>query len=48
MGQFQTLTGGNPTKATPKITALSVELAQLEVEAVFALAAFAGIAQYTN
>ena len=32
MGEFQTLTGGNPTKVNPKITALSVELAQLEAE----------------
>jgi len=32
MGEFQTLTDGNPMKANPKITALNVELAQLEVE----------------
>ena len=29
---FQTLTGGNPTKASPKLTALHVELAQVEAE----------------
>jgi DNA invertase Pin-like site-specific DNA recombinase/organic radical activating enzyme len=29
---FQTLTGGNPMKANPKLTALSVELAQVEAE----------------
>jgi DNA invertase Pin-like site-specific DNA recombinase len=32
MGEFQTLTGGNFTKANPKITALNVELAQVETE----------------
>ena len=32
VGEFQTITGGNPMKANPKITALSVELAQLEAE----------------
>jgi len=30
--EFQTLTGGNPTKANPKLTALNVELAQTEAE----------------
>jgi len=32
MDEFQTLTGGNPMKTNPKITALNVELAQLETE----------------
>jgi len=32
MSEFQTLTGGNPTKTNPKITALNVELAQVEAE----------------
>jgi len=32
MGQFQTLTDGNPTKANPKLTALNVELLQIEAE----------------
>ena len=32
MGEFQTLTGGNPTKANPKMTALNVELVQVENE----------------
>jgi DNA invertase Pin-like site-specific DNA recombinase len=32
MADFQTLTGGNPTKANPKLTALNVELAQVEAE----------------
>ncbi len=32
MAEFQTLTGGNPTKANPKLTALHVELAQVEAE----------------
>ena len=32
MGEFQTLTGGNPIKANPRLTALQVELAQLEDE----------------
>jgi hypothetical protein len=32
MNEFQTLTGGNPTKANPKLTALNVELAQVETE----------------
>ena len=32
MDEFQTLTGGNPSKANPKLTALHVELAQLEAE----------------
>jgi len=32
MGQFQTLTGGNPMKANPKLTALNVELLQIEAE----------------
>jgi hypothetical protein len=32
VAQFQTLTGGNPTKANPKLTALQVELAQVEGE----------------
>jgi hypothetical protein len=32
MSVFQTLTGGNPTKANPKLTALNVELAQVEAE----------------
>ena len=30
--EFQTLTGGNPTKANPKLTAYHVELAQVEAE----------------
>jgi len=32
MVEFQTLTGGNPAKANPKLTALNVELAQVEAE----------------
>ena len=32
MTAFQTLTGGNPAKANPKLTALNVELAQVEAE----------------
>jgi len=32
MADFQTLTGGNPAKANPKITALNVSLAQTEAE----------------
>jgi len=32
MKDFQTLTGGNPMKANPKLTALNVELAQVESE----------------
>ena len=32
MAEFETLTGGNPTKANPKLTALNVELAQVETE----------------
>ena len=32
MGEFQTLTGGDTTKTNPKITALNVELLQLEAE----------------
>lgn len=32
MADFQTLTGGNPTKANPKLIALNVELAQVEAE----------------
>jgi len=32
MAEFQTLTGGNPAKANPKLTALHVELAQVEAE----------------
>jgi DNA invertase Pin-like site-specific DNA recombinase len=32
MTAFQTLTGGNPAKANPKLTALNVELAQTEAE----------------
>jgi hypothetical protein len=32
MAEFQTLTGGNPTKANPKLTALNVELLQVEAE----------------
>jgi len=32
MGEFQILTGGNPMKANPKVTALNVELAQVESE----------------
>jgi hypothetical protein len=32
MADFQTLTGGNPAKTNPKITALNVELAQVEAE----------------
>ena len=32
MADFQTLTGGNPTKANPKLTALNVELVQVETE----------------
>ena len=32
MADFQTLTGGNPTKASPKLTALNVELVQVEKE----------------
>jgi hypothetical protein len=30
MGEFQTITGDNPTKANPKLTALNVELVQVE------------------
>jgi len=30
--EFQKLTGGSPAKANPKLTALSVELAQVETE----------------
>ena len=30
--EFQTLTGGNPSKANPKLTAYHVELAQVEAE----------------
>jgi DNA invertase Pin-like site-specific DNA recombinase len=32
MGEFQTLTGGNPNRTNPKLTALNVELAQVEAE----------------
>ena len=32
MNEFQILTGGNPEKANPKLTALHVELAQIEAE----------------
>ena len=32
MAEFQTLTGGNPMKADPKLTALNVELLQVEAE----------------
>jgi DNA invertase Pin-like site-specific DNA recombinase len=32
MAEFQTLTGGNPIKANPKLTALYVEQAQVETE----------------
>ncbi|MCL2284954.1 MAG: recombinase family protein [Firmicutes bacterium] len=32
MDEFQTLTGGNPMKASPKLTAYNVELAQVEAE----------------
>jgi len=32
MAEFQTLTGGNLQKASPKLTALNVELAQIEAE----------------
>jgi len=32
MESFKTLTNGNPTKANPKLTALNVELAQVEAE----------------
>jgi hypothetical protein len=32
MSAFHTLTGGNPAKANPKLTALNVELAQVEAE----------------
>ena len=32
MAEFQTLTGGNPAKANPKLTALHVELAGVETE----------------
>jgi hypothetical protein len=32
MADFQTLTGGNPAKANPKLTALNVSLAQVEAE----------------
>ena len=32
MNEFQKLTSGSPTKANPKMTALSVELAQVETE----------------
>jgi hypothetical protein len=30
MSHFQTLTGGNPNRVNPKLTALNVELAQVE------------------
>lgn len=32
MAEFQTLTGGNPVKANPKLTALYIEQAQVETE----------------
>jgi hypothetical protein len=32
MADFKTLTGGNPAKANPKLTALNVELVQVETE----------------
>jgi len=32
LGEFKILTGGNPAKANPKLTALNVELAQVENE----------------
>jgi len=32
LAAFQTLTGGNPAKINPKLTALNVELAQVEAE----------------
>jgi hypothetical protein len=32
MADFQTLTGGNPAKSNPKLTALNVSLAQVEAE----------------
>jgi len=32
MDDFQTLTGGNPAKTNPKLTALNVEFAQVEAE----------------
>jgi len=32
MAEFQILTGGNPVKANPKLTALKVELAQVDTE----------------
>jgi len=32
MDEFQTLTDGNPTKANPRLTALNVELLQVEAE----------------
>ena len=32
MAEYQTLTGGNPAKTNPKLTALNVELAQVEAE----------------
>jgi hypothetical protein len=32
MDEFQTLTGGNPQRANPKLTALNVELLQVEAE----------------
>jgi hypothetical protein len=32
MSEFQTLTGGNPSKANPKLTAKNIELAQVETE----------------
>lgn len=32
LSDFQTLTGGNPTKANPKLTAYRIELAQVEAE----------------
>ena len=32
MSEFQTLTGGNPKKSNPKMTALNVELLQVEAE----------------
>ena len=32
MAEFQTLTGGNPAKINPKLTALNVSLAKVEAE----------------
>jgi len=32
LAEFQTLTGGNPAKANPKLTGYQVELAQVETE----------------